>query len=298
MGFNVFTATMAFLLLPLYLQGVDSLVSSELQADLPFLLTAFHTSFNLLGVGLMLPFTHRFALVIRSLVRARRERPADALDGFPRGQSIDALMRARGALVQTFLDLIGQLLRALEPDGTHRSRPAVPLQSLQADLDRIEVFMDQIQLTDLDRSHGQQLLHQLHGLDHLQRLHERCEEEPDRAETVRRSPVLQNQRRELEHVLVGLEGWILDGQWTTARRSTEALARQIHHLVGPFRSDVMQREASGAFDSEQGTDHLEAVRWLRRVSQHIRQICRHLEQAQDGELNNGESGAMPPAQRA
>ena len=101
----------------------------------------------------------------------------------------------------------------------------------------------------------------------------------------RRSPALQNQRRELEQVLAELETLIPSGQWEIACRSTQDLARTIHHRVAPFRSDVMQREASGSFDSQRGTDHLEAMRWLRRVSQHIRQTCRHLQQVHDGEIS-------------
>ncbi|MCT0226223.1 hypothetical protein [Synechococcus sp. CS-1328] len=59
------------------------------------------------------------------------------------------------------------------------------LANLQADLDRTE--------THLDQSH----------LDHLQRLHERCEEEPDRLATLIGSSQLVEERQQFAVLLDG-----------------------------------------------------------------------------------------------
>ena len=197
-GFNLFTAVVAFSLLPAYLALVRGVFPSELRADLPFLLTAFHTGFNLLGVALVLPFTHRFAGVIRTLVRGQWQRPADTLEEAQAGSSPQAIGPAQAALRQTFTDLIDHLLHDLAPERRTppgcppegrppEGRGECPLETLQADLDRIELYLDQIHLGELDRREGDVLVELLHSLDHLQRLHERCEEEADRARTLRRA---------------------------------------------------------------------------------------------------------------
>jgi phosphate:Na+ symporter len=38
----------------------------------------------------------------------------------------------------------------------------------------------------------------------------------------------------------------------------------------------MEQVAAGSLPVEEGTALLEAMRWLRRVSQHLQRICRHL----------------------
>jgi phosphate:Na+ symporter len=277
-GFNCFTALLAFSLLPLYLAVVGRLLPGGGGGDLPFLLTLFHTGFNLLGIALMLPLTHPFARLIRLLVKARQERPADRLERLPeQDEAAEALERAGAALRQIFLDLIDHIQAVLGRSGSSARRRTVPLKTLQADLDRIELYLDAIHLDQLDPSAGHRLLHLLHALDHLQRLHERCEEERDRGETVARADVLAAERDSLAEGVTGLEEWVCTDQWHAAELAAAALARELHQRVTPFRREVMELEASGAVDTERGTGLLEAMRWLRRVSQHLRQICRHLE---------------------
>ena len=43
-----------------------------------------------------------------------------------------------------------------------------------------------------------------------------------------------------------------------------------------YEIEVLEQEASGAVDAERGTELLQAIRWLGRVSSHLRKICRHL----------------------
>jgi phosphate:Na+ symporter len=291
-GFNLFTAVVAFSLLPAYLALVRGVFPSELRADLPFLLTAFHTGFNLLGVALVLPFTHRFAGVIRTLVRGQRQRPADTLEEAQAGRAPQAIEPAQAALTQTFTDLLDHLLHDLAPE--RRTSPgrsaeasaaggaSIPLETLQADLDRIELYLDQIHLGALDPRGGAVLVELLHCLDHLQRLHERCEEEADRARTLRRADRLQGEREDLVETLRRLRILAGSDQWTQALSATVALASRIRQRVNAVREDILSSEAAGVLDAEGGTDLMAAIRWLRRVSQHLRQICRHMERARGG----------------
>jgi phosphate:Na+ symporter len=278
-GFNLFTATLAFLLLPAYLAVIRTGGLPAVSGEPPFLLTAFHTGFNLLGVALMLPFTHPFARLIRLLVRTRQERPAEALEELPQGSSPRHLDRVEQALGQIFRDLLAQLQRSLrdgDSGGSRGSSPSVPLEVLQADLDRIELTLDQVQLGSLAPPQGRRLIELLHGLDHLQRLHERCEEESDRARTVRRAGWLRAEREDLLTTLERLQPLVRQGCWPEAMILSSDLAERIGQRVTPFRDQVLEQEASGAVDAERGTELLQAIRWLGRVSSHLRKICRHL----------------------
>jgi phosphate:Na+ symporter len=230
----------------------------------------------------MLPLTAGFARLIRTLVRSDRERPADALEMLPSQPTDRTIGPAHEALRQTFLDLLAQLHHLLGGTGGGQAVATIPLPVLQADLDRIELVLDQVRIAQLDPLSGQRLLHMLHGLDHLQRLHERCEEETDRALTVRQAGDLRGEREALLATVQRIGPLARDGQWSTASEAAEELARRIHRRVTPFRETTLRSAAAGRIDAEAATDLLEAVRWMRRVSQHLRRFCRHMDATTDG----------------
>lgn len=296
--FNLFTGLLAFTALPLYLLGLDRWWPEVMARDPEFALTAFHTGFNVTGVLLVLPFTAPFAVLIRRLVRPGRDRPIDDLADTPPRDPAMALGQVTPALRQTFLALLDLLLEALR-----RSSPASPgataqqLKGLQADLDHLELFLDQIHLQPHHRPASERLLHLLHGLDHLQRLHERCEEEADRLSTVVTTEALGREREGLIRALEELIPLVREGRWEAATPRADALARHLHHRVDPFRNAVMVEIASGALDVDDGTARLEAIRWLRRVSQHLQHICRHLQHTVTAPQETGSGALTLPSPR-
>jgi len=289
--FNLFTAVGAFLLLPAYLALLRLGWPALIERDPEFGLTAFHSGFNLLGVLLVLPFTAPFAALIRRLVRPGEGRLIDDLADTPPADPAVAISQARHSLEPCLLELL-QLLR----DGLGKGRlgngrpgPSRPGQSaqrlvvLQADLDRLELYLDQIHLAPAPSpaqgvvvEPGKALLHLLHGLDHLQRLHERCEEDQDRLRTAATSAGLGSERSLLLETLDQLPELVQQGRWPQASDLASASAQALHRRVAPYRQEVLAAVARGELDLDAGTARLEAIRWLRRVSQHLERACYHL----------------------
>lgn len=157
---------------------------------------------------------------------------------------------AGNRLRQTFTALLLRLQRGLQPPQPRGSEAAVePLALLQSDLDRLELYLDQIQLQGQGDGLSGRLVHLLHGLDHLQRLHERCEEEPERLHALATCDALTRERRQQQ--------------------------------VEPFLRQVLAEVARGDLDVDEGTRRLEAMRWLNRVSNHLLRISHHLSRAVD-----------------
>ncbi len=100
------------------------------------------------------------------------------------------------------------------------------LDGLQGELDRVELYLDQIHLEKLEAPEGRRLLHLLHGLDHLQRLHERLEEEPDRARTVRSDPAMADPRQELMGLVRALPQSLAKDHWLAASQGSTAAPRR------------------------------------------------------------------------
>ena len=265
--FNLLTAIGAFLLLPAYLALLRLGWPALTQQDPEFALTAFHTGFNLLGVLLVLPFTAPFAALIRRVVRPGEGRLIDDLADTPPADPPAAIGQARQSLEACLLEML-QLLR----DG---------LAVLQADLDRLQLYLDQIHLAPVprpgsDEAAREALLHLLHGLDHLQRLHERCEEEQDRLRTAATSSSLASERKKLLAALEQLPVLVQQGSWAKASALVRACAQALQGRDGSYRQEVLAAVARGELDVDAGTARLEAIRWLRRVSQHLGRACHHL----------------------
>ncbi|MFT7658343.1 MAG: phosphate:Na+ symporter, partial [Cyanobium sp.] len=147
--FNLFTAVGAFLLLPAYLALLRLGWPALIEGGPEFGLTAFHSGFNLLGVLLVLPFTAPFAALIRRLVRPGEGRLIDDLADTPPADPAAAISQARHSLEPCLLELLQLLRDGLGNGRLGNGRPGQSAQRLvvlQADLDRLELYLDQIHL--------------------------------------------------------------------------------------------------------------------------------------------------------
>lgn len=274
--FNLFTAGLAFTVLPHYLGALERWWPALGRQDPEFALTLFHTGFNIAGVLLVLPFTLPFAALVRRLLPADGDRTVDALADTPPEETDMAIGQAETAINQTFVTLLELLRRALAEEPSRRQTQR--LEVLQADLDRLELYLDQIHLAGLSEPLGRHLVHLLHGLDHLQRLHERCDEEPERLRTVVSSASLAGERQALQRLVERLIPLTLERQWREAAAAASRCARRFEQLEDDYRDAVLARVAAGELDVDGGTARLEAMRWLRRVSEHLQRISSHLAQ--------------------
>lgn len=297
--FNLFTAALALLVLPAYLRllqlGWAEGLAGSSDGGSGFLLTGFQTGFNLLGLLVMLPLAAPFAGLIRRLVPGNGDRQVDALADRPPEDPAAALGAAEPALRQTFSTLLLRLQQGLQapqlaaPDTSNaRSQARTNARSsldslavLQADLDRLELYLDQIHLQGQGDGLSGRLVHLLHGLDHLQRLHERCEEEPDRLRTLATCTALRAERHQLEAAVQLLLQQLPLQQWQPLLPLLEQSAALLQGRVEPFRRQVLGQVARGDLEVEEATRRLEAMRWLNRVSDHLLRISLHLSQAAD-----------------
>ncbi|WP_231597882.1 MULTISPECIES: Na/Pi cotransporter family protein [unclassified Synechococcus] len=282
--FNLLSALVGLILLNPVVWFWQEIWPQRLAAEPEFALTSFHSGFNLLGVALALPFTGAFAHLIRALVPSGPRSWADALDQAPPDDAHLAIDQARRAVEQELRELLELLRRSLGgagPPAAAQPPPRLPhqLANLQADLDRTETYLDQIHLDHLERHSGQRLIHLLHGLDHLQRLHERCEEEPDRLATLIGSSQLAEERQQFAALLDAVVLRAVQHDWAGISSASGALVRTLASQEHHCRHQVMQEVALGHLDVEEGTRELEAMRWLERVCLHIERIGHHLDHA-------------------
>jgi len=274
--YNCFISAGALLLIQPYIMAWEAISPGALLANAEIGLVAFHTAFNALGVIIALPLTGRFARLMERIVPGKAPIYTHKLD---RNLLQDPALALKAVMPTIYAELVALLRHIAAILGDSEKGERTDLAELQLALDETQTFVDEIRLNDVDGVDWEQLLAVIHILDHMQRLHERCEEEEDRADTARTRQELQAERQVLLESIgeaiqnIEAQNWIAAAH---AARQAELKMKEQEELL---RMDVMKEIASKEVPLHVGTNMLEAIRWLSRVSGHIGRITDHLNQS-------------------
>lgn len=272
--FNLLTGLCAFLLLPVY-YGALVRFSPELEETSPhFAAVAFHSSFNILGVLAILPFTRRFARLMRWLIPERSPSPSAALD--------PKLVEIPAAAVETLHHATGEtaaLLLACLEDAL--DQPSVPvanerLDAIQRAAKECRSFIGQLAPASSEPVVQDRLPAILHALDHIDRALDRCREQ-ERIETLASIVALAEKTRQIREGCAALRLALLSkGREPYPIDQLETLARQLETDHYSTRGEFIQAAAAGKCDPVELDKNLDAHRWLRRVSWHVFRICHYI----------------------
>jgi phosphate:Na+ symporter len=267
------TGVGALIFLTPYIWLWETLAPGALLENAEIALVGFHSSFNFLGVVLVLPFTYRFARFVQRVVPEGGDGYTDSLDR--------ALLREPQLALNAVQDCLFRQLNALLNHvgailGVQPHSDRANLTVLQAALDETLGYVDRIHLKEGDGEQWERLLAIYHTLDHMQRLHERCEEEEDRAVTARESVELEEVRGRLSACLPQLYAAYLQNQWIEAAELAAENYSWVAGRVEPLRAFTVEQVAQDAITVAIATDRMEAIRWLERVSRHLARINHHL----------------------
>lgn len=272
--YNLFTGAMAVFLIMPYIYLWQFFAADSLIENAEIALVAFHTLFNTIGVLLILPFTSRFAYFIEKLVPSKEPVYTEVLDMRLLEEPSLALEAARSSLQNEFIALLKHILFIL---GDKKNGRKADLPLLQTALDNTQSYVDLIDLKQEEDARWEQIIALIHILDHAQRLHERCEEDEERARVVERSDDLRQERDLLLRHTADIIDAISDKNFSKARKAGQENEASIQQAAAPYREKVTEMMAKDRISIHDGTTKLEAIRWLVRVSHHIARITFHME---------------------
>lgn len=270
--YNVFTAVGALILLSPYVWLWQWMAPGQLLENAEIALVAFHSSFNIIGVIVVLPMTQQFAAMMTRLIKDPYEDRYVDLDTTLLKEPSIALTTVQQNLYQQILTLLSHLASILEKPG---SSTKAELTSLQTNIDKTHAYIDHIHMTSEAGPEWHRLVAMIHTLDHLHRLHERCEEDAYRAEVVREATELTEEYVLMKSAVAQILDDIVNHRWQSATHQADQLALEMYKRVEPLRESLMLQTATGNINIPQVTSRLEAIRWLERVSKHIARICHH-----------------------
>jgi len=270
--YNLITGVFAIFLISPYVQVWEWFASGSLQANPGLALVGFHSFFNTLGVILVLPFTNSFARLIEYLVPEKIPVYLQQLDRKLKEQPPLALTAVQVTITAELLAMLEHLLAII---GSTTSR-RIDIEELGKALDQTQEYLSAIQPAIGEGSDQQRLLALIHTLDHLQRLHERCEEDEDRAINLYKVAMLRDSHELLQETITQLITQIRGAQWQQARNIAHHAYRKIMGKDAYLRDEVVRQMAGHTLTIQTGTGTLQAIRWLARVSKHLARITKHL----------------------
>jgi phosphate:Na+ symporter len=277
---NGVAGAVAFLILPLLLR-FEIAVAGPLAAEDPaILIAAFHTSFTLIGVLLLLPFTRQVGAVVERLIPDRGPRLTRHLDASLVQLPTVAIEAAR----RTVLGIAAVLTTALRDAVRHAALPTFEVldavTAADLALDDTRRFMTGVRApggAGIDHAH----LSTLHAIDHLERLTGRLREPP------RGRPGSDADFDALAAAattgLASIHDWLTEEATTPQRAPSPAaaeLAEALSARVAAHRRDhrslLLERAARGELDADDALARLDRMRWLDSALYHVWRATHHL----------------------
>ena len=273
--YNILTAVGAIFLITPFTMFVESTFPSAISTNAEITLVAFHSTFNILGLIIILPFTRYFALLMFKLIPEVIPPYAKILDSALLEQPNLALNAVQNNIYAEIIALL-EHINAILGD---KQSSKVDIVYLQRALNKTHAYIDEVTIKSESGAQWERLVAMIHTLDHMQRLHERCEEEEDRAITLRETKHFSKER---DIMILGIKS-VIEAmrlkQWHKMLKYSYRTKEKLYRLMRPRRQLIVTRIAKGEIDVLEGTEYLESVRWLKRISWHLVRISYHYEQA-------------------
>lgn len=274
--YNLLTGVMAFFLLGPFTAIVVPFVTEGGQAgNGNIALVAFHTTFNALGVLLILPFARLFATLVIRLVPESGEPLLQRLDTRllrEPAAAVDAAAATIGDIATALTSVLADLLDPAKRAGVESAR----LVGVADALTVAQGFVEQIRVEPTDEAVYRRHLASMHALDHLHRLARRCMQE-------KRLAVLDTEPR-LRRLRDLLRGTAAASIAAHDRTGPEARFDRLRSMFRLQRRRYRDRMVQVAARQEIGTDtalqRLDSMRWLHRTAYHLWRILHHLHRAE------------------
>lgn len=270
MVYNVLTGILAFFLLTPFADVAAYFTDQAAPGSAQLALVAFHTSFNTLGVLLILPVTGLFARLILWLIPDDGTDLSRRLDNRLLPDTAAATDALAGTLNECAMILFDHLHGAI--DRSHRGKTRLDLARIQDAISKSELYATDIQAQHAPIAGIGRFTAAIHALDHLRRLCHRATQS-QRIVTIAHDPAL----REVSAQFVTLLANISSSQdLKAAERDFDSLRKGLRDQRHRIREDAAHNAAAGLLSVDDTINRLDSIRWLHRNAYHVWRIAHHL----------------------
>ncbi len=264
--YNLLTAVGAFVLLPLYVLGLGTVLPDAIGDNPELSLVGFHTLFNGLGLLAVLPVAGSFARLLERLIP---ERPSPFTERLDRSLLRDPAVALR-AVEPTLAELALAIFSALSDRLSGRPIDPDRRTLLHIAVEESRSYLARIDTPPRGGSADAREVAALHVIDQLRRLLARIEQ-PGRGQAMAEDPEL---RRRSAQLVDALPGPLSDVNAAEGRLSS--FERELAQDRDGFRQRVLDRAARDEINSREALALLDDQRWLERMSHHVARILHHI----------------------
>ncbi len=270
--YNTLTGLGAFVLLSPYMTLVETLLPGARLTDPELVLVGFHTFFNIIGVLVVLPFTHQFANMIIRLIPEHGNPLTKQLDHSLLTNPTIALAAVRDTLAEVTNTLLGELrcrLRdpATAPDLRH-------MNNVTDAIKQVGSYLQEISTRFQSSPPVQDYLAYLHVLDHLRRIDIRVRNEK-RFRLCRVDAELSAMSEKLLSAIEQLSE--TESPIPTQRAGIiHSISVSLKTTMKEYRSHVVEETSKGRLSTAKAIRRMDTARSLRRIGYHIWRISYHL----------------------
>lgn len=272
--FNIFTAVVAFIILPVIILILRDVMNYFSITDETILLSAFHTSFNIIGVIIFTPLLTQFASVVEKIVPYSGANLTKNLDESVKSVPAVAQESARRTIIDIFDALLESIESILDPGKNKVLR--YNNEEIKNAIIKVRTFVSDIEtVNSTDPRDYKTSISLLHAIEHVEFLYEAVNEKED-LDPVKNSKTLIKASQEFLEKVDTLEEWIRSHAGTEYPDFVKNISKKLKHIRKDKRTDILERTAAGEYDSKTAYEMIECLRWMDRVSYRIWRTVKYL----------------------
>ncbi|MBN2433714.1 MAG: Na/Pi cotransporter family protein [Spirochaetes bacterium] len=261
--FNVLSAGIAFVILPFFLSIIEYMLKAVKMDEPVYQLSAFHTSFNILGVMIFLPFIKSFAGLVEKIIPESKGKFKIKLDDSVSSIPSLALGTVKLSLMECLIILLYGLREIITSE--HKtSTSQAGITDVEIMLAEVKKYMSRIRTGRKSSEDAYQLhINLLHALEHLEFI----------VSAALEKSATKLAKTDETNELIKTFDYIID---TMGNRSAdidviylEESAKKINANRYKRRHKILNKTAYGELSPENAYSEIESVRWLDRVSYRV-----------------------------
>lgn len=271
--FNVFTAAVAFVLLPFLIMGIEYFSKILGIVEKTIMLSAFHTIFNVLGVVLLTPFIKQFATFIEKLIPQKGITLIENLDESVKNVppvAIEAVKRSMKNILKVELKMIQSIITQMPIEQSNS------IEEIRESINQIGNFITDINTSRYSGgSEHETHIKMFHALEHIGFILEAVEEKNDDTKVLSEA-IFNKTSKKLLKEIKEINLWLDGEEIVDLPKLVKSLSKKVEKTRKNQRLDVFKQTAFGEIDSSKTYEIIECLRWFDKVTYRLWRTVKYL----------------------
>ncbi|MFP8487887.1 Na/Pi cotransporter family protein [Gracilimonas sp. Q87] len=280
--FGLVIAIIAIAVMPVFLWTSGYLQILNDPAQMAIAVAAFHTSFNLLGIMIIMPFRMFFTNIVMKWFPEDEFSMTHRLDNSVQQIPSVAVETVNRSLQDMLSGLLEYLSKALGDSNLSVDRNFLN----QAELAKVEIsqFLNEIKIGSEQKPDYNRYVATLHALDHNVRILDACRD-THFIKNIPDDPVATQMSVMLQMSFDKTQKWIADQEEKKVAEHLCEVSVKLADLRKKRRVEVLEQAANTKVSSIQILANLDTIRWLDKLAYHHWRAVYHLMDKKEYEID-------------